>query len=328
MSELIRADGFMSIEREWLALLTRSVTNTVFLTPQWQRLWWESIGADENRELLFLTLMQGGEIQALAPMVGYEGTLSFLGDTDLFDYHDFIFSEGTESAFFGAFLDYVETSNCHTIDLKSIPGSSPTMSWLPDMARGRGYRVDVAHEDVTPGMALPNDWEEYLGGLSKKDRHELRRKMRRLAGAGDYRIRMVSSESPNLDIEMDWFFYLLKTSRVDKDSFLTKGREIFFRSVADGMKDSFRLLFMELNGEPVAGVVYFDYSGSRLLYNSGLDLRFNQLSVGLLLKALSIKGAIEEGLTYFDFLRGPEPYKYDLGGQDLPIYSIVIKRET
>ena len=266
-------------------------------------------------------------MQGLAPMVGYEGTISFLGDTDLFDYHDFIYPEGTESCFFSAVLDYLESKDWHTVNLKSIPEISPTLSWLPELARARGYSVDVVHEDVTPGVALPNDWEEYLGALSKKDRHELRRKMRRLGAAEDYKVRLVSSKSPHLDIEMDWFFHLLRASREDKDNFLTESRETFFRSLATGMNDSFRLLFMELNGERVAGVIYFDYSGSRLLYNSGLDLRFNQLSVGLLLKALSIKGAIEEGLVYFDFLRGPEPYKYDLGGQDLSVYSMLIKRE-
>jgi CelD/BcsL family acetyltransferase involved in cellulose biosynthesis len=50
------------------------------------------------------------------------------------------------------------------------------------------------------------------------------------------------------------------------------------------------------------------------------------LSVGLLNKALCIKQAIEEGRNAFDFLRGPERYKYDLGGTDRLLYRIAVRR--
>ena len=45
-----------------------------------------------------------------------------------------------------------------------------------------------------------------------------------------------------------------------------------------------------------------------------------------MLKALCIKDAIESGLIYFDMLRGPEPYKYHLGGVDGRIHRIVVTR--
>ena len=35
---------------------------------------------------------------------------------------------------------------------------SPTLSRLPDLARERGYGVEVEYEDVTSGVALPADW--------------------------------------------------------------------------------------------------------------------------------------------------------------------------
>ena len=36
--------------------------------------------------------------------------------------------------------------------------------------------------------------------------------------------------------------------------------------------------------------------------------------------------AIEEGKRYFDFLRGPEPYKHHLGGQQQNLYQMVVTR--
>jgi CelD/BcsL family acetyltransferase involved in cellulose biosynthesis len=76
----------------------------------------------------------------------------------------------------------------------------------------------------------------------------------------------------------------------------------------------------------VSAVLAFDYDGRRLLYNSGYRLAYGHLSVGLMLKALAIKDAIEKGLTYFDFLRGPEPYKYHLGAQDATIHRLLATR--
>jgi hypothetical protein len=48
--------------------------------------------------------------------------------------------------------------------------------------------------------------------------------------------------------------------------------------------------------------------------------------VGLLSKVLCLKAAIEEGKACLDFMRGSEPYKYDLGGRDLPIYRCLVRR--
>ena len=76
----------------------------------------------------------------------------------------------------------------------------------------------------------------------------------------------------------------------------------------------------------VAAAMCFDYGGARLLYNSGYDPSYGYYSVGLLLKALCLKDAIEQGKAYFDFLRGPEPYKYDLGAKNTALYQMVVTR--
>jgi CelD/BcsL family acetyltransferase involved in cellulose biosynthesis len=49
--------------------------------------------------------------------------------------------------------------------------------------------------------------------------------------------------------------------------------------------------------------------------------------VGLILKAFGIKKAIEEGMQFYDFLRGDERYKYDLGAMDSMLNKIEITLE-
>ena len=63
------------------------------------------------------------------------------------------------------------------------------------------------------------------------------------------------------------------------------------------------------------------------MYNSGFDPAFADLSVGLLLKATTIRDAIERGLDSFEFLRGDEQYKYHLGGVDQAVYRMTVVRD-
>jgi CelD/BcsL family acetyltransferase involved in cellulose biosynthesis len=89
-------------------------------------------------------------------------------------------------------------------------------------------------------------------------------------------------------------------------------------------QDIIRLFFLEVDGEKVASTLCFDWEGSRLLYNSGFNRDFSEYSVGLLLKVICLRDAIDQGKEYFDFLRGPERYKYQLGCNDREIYEIKI----
>jgi CelD/BcsL family acetyltransferase involved in cellulose biosynthesis len=75
----------------------------------------------------------------------------------------------------------------------------------------------------------------------------------------------------------------------------------------------------------VAAVLCFDNGSTVYLYNSGYDLRFSALSVGLLSKVLSIKDSIERGRRKYDFLKGDEKYKQYLGGRPLPLFSYRIQ---
>jgi CelD/BcsL family acetyltransferase involved in cellulose biosynthesis len=85
---------------------------------------------------------------------------------------------------------------------------------------------------------------------------------------------------------------------------------------------------LRVNSKPAAAVLCFDAGSYLYLYNSGYDPEFSGLSVGLVSKALCLQWAIEQGMTGLDFLRGDEPYKYDLGAQDQKIYRLTLRRSS
>jgi CelD/BcsL family acetyltransferase involved in cellulose biosynthesis len=77
---------------------------------------------------------------------------------------------------------------------------------------------------------------------------------------------------------------------------------------------------------PVAAYLSFREAARLLLYNSGYDPRYGDYSAGFALLVYRIRQAIEEGVQTFDFLRGDERYKYDLGAQDQFIYRVIIRK--
>lgn len=314
--------GFDEARSLWLDLLARRTWSSIFLTPEWQSLWWDEFGGDAG-ELQIIRVGPADAPLGIAPIVDNGDTITFVGDTDLFDYHDFI---DVGDGFHQAFAEHIADRPWRELDLRSIPAFSPTMTGIPEAFRALGCEVSIEDEDVVPGLDLPATWDEFLLGLRKKDRHELRRKLRRLEGAGE--VRLVESTRETLETDFDTFHELMAESRDEKREFLQPKREAFFRRVVDWALDAgyLHLLFMELDGTKVATTMSFDYAGRRLLYNSGYRVEHGSLAVGLMLKALCIKDAIERGLTYFDFLRGPEPYKYDLGGRDVGLHRIIVRR--
>jgi CelD/BcsL family acetyltransferase involved in cellulose biosynthesis len=194
------------------------------------------------------------------------------------------------------------------------------------VAKSLECEVSCDSEDVTLELELPATWDEFLGSLTGKQRHEVRRKLRRLHEAGDVKYRLVENVKEVVD-EMETFLALFGLSRSDKATFMTSQMAIYFRSLAETMArvNLLKLFFLDLDGTPTAAVMCFDYNSTMYLYNNGYDGRFSSLSVGLLSKVISIKESIQIGKKKYDFLKGAEEYKHRLGGKPVPLYRCQIK---
>ncbi len=317
--------SFQEIENEWESVLRDSPADTLFLTSQWQKVWWDTFGDDHT--MVGFTYPASNEVAAIASLAKSGDTVSFMGSEDTFDYNDFLIRPGYEEGFYQTLLECMEEQEFSMLRLVSLRESSPTLEMLPDMARKLGYTVEVEEEDVTSGIGLPGTWDEYLGLLNKKDRHELRRKIRRMDSQTDWKWYSVTDPA-EVKERLGEFIKLMRQSRADKDEFMTPERERFFYNITQRMSELglLQLYFLDMDGTTVATSLCFDYGGSRLLYNSGYDPEYAYYSVGLLLNAMCLKDAIERGLTYFDFLRGPEPYKAHLGGQQRNLYQMVVTK--
>ena len=212
-------------------------------------------------------------------------------------------------------------------DAKSMPVPFGFSEWLIEAADRLGVLSRLELHELTAVLALPSSFDEYLGGLPRKQRHELSRKMRRfdreLPGAV-----LKRSSASDLEADLNSFFELHRGSQGRKGEFMSPARARFFERVAGAFveKGELSLDSLQADGRMVAATFSFEYEGVFYLYNSAYDPNLKSVSPGLILVARLIEQSIEKGLRRFDFLRGRERYKYDLGAEALPLHSILVRR--
>jgi len=326
MGYVITQESFASLTSYWTNLRHNLRWGSIFILPGWLETWWQAFGG--GAELCVRAVRQGQEVIGIAPLLIRNKTASIIGSANVCDYLDFVVAPGMERDFFGVLLDDLRREAISRLHLRSLKTDSTVLTHLVGIAQNQGCEVICREEGVSVELELPSTWDEYMAILTRKQRHEVRRKLRRLQEAGnvDYRCLRGGEEVGDLT---DTFLKLFSLSRGEKANFMTARMESFFRLLAETMAKIGLLRFglLRLNSTPVSMVMAFDYMDSMYLYNSAYDPDYSHLSVGLLTKVLCIKESIQIGKKKFDLLQGGEPYKYYIGGKETPLYScqIIIK---
>jgi CelD/BcsL family acetyltransferase involved in cellulose biosynthesis len=325
MNSQFTSESFDSIYSDWKKLQANSTASSVFSSPVWSKIWWQQFGS--GSELHLGAVKHQGKTIGIAPLVVKDNVASFIGSSDVCDYLDFVVEPGNEEGFFCELLDNVKAEGIIRLDLAPLRPDSTVLTNLVKVAPSQAWQVSCSQEDVSVELDLPATWEDYLQLLSGKQRHELKRKLRRLDEEGELNYRHSTDASRH---DVDIFLRLFQNSRQDKAAFLTPQMESFFRAVANAMAEQelIRLNILELNKKPVAATMCFDHKDTVYLYNSGYDPAYGWLSVGVISKALCIKDSIERNKKLFDFLKGGEAYKYHLGGHELPLYKCSLSYEA
>ena len=311
----------------WEDLAGRGPRFSPFLSPRFLLPWHRALGRGCDVRVARWASDAGPDEGLLFLCRCTEGGWGFLGGEQVSDYLDALVAPGREEEFWREFLERgLPALGGGSLRLPGLVEGTPALSLLPSICRDLGLSCSVEEIDRAPFVSLPGSFEEYLERLPKKERHELRRKMRR---AGEllpdlaYRVTRTPGELSN---DLPSFVELHRKSHPAKEAFMDEAMAVFFREVAEGFLASgrLRLAFLSTRGMDVASLFQFRTDGALLLYNSGYDPGHRAANPGLVLIARSIGQAIDEGCAEYDFLRGTERYKYDLGGVDRAVYRLTV----
>lgn len=325
------------LREEWNALLDESVSHVPFLRFEYLRTWWEHRGGGEwpQAELALVTARQDGQLIGIAPFFftpnhGGVPALMLLGSIEISDYLDLIVRPADLDAFLDALLPFLvrpELPAWQSLDLYNLLDSSPTLAAMQSAANRHGLSYQQEQLQHSPYIPLPGDWETYLAGIDKKQRHEIRRKMRR-AETSEVPVRWyVTTCDESIDSEIENFLDLMAQDE-DKAAFLTvKMRQAMHAIIRCAFEEDCLLMaFLEVDGHKAAGYIIFDYLERLWVYNSGFDHRFMEYSPGWVLLGYLLQWANEHQRTEFDFMRGNEDYKYRFGAVDRFVIRATLSR--
>jgi len=349
----------------WDGLADRSPAATPFSRHCVQRAWWSAYGATAHDQTLVVVDAASPDlIVGIAPLmhrhelepgdlaarttirhqpgcelrpVPESATAVFFGASYHADYATVLAAPADLNAVCDAVAEFLaarDASSWDVVDLRRLRAVDPaadalarSLEWISARA---GWIVTREQEDVCPIVTLQPgmDFEAYLGTLGGKERHEIRRKIRRAEAAGE--VRLESSANPGADLDA---FVDLHRKRWGDDGLFppTDGGAASRRFFAGLFEDCaptgiVDLSFLTVGGRRVAAGVTFDDGDAVYYYNAGVEPDARELSPGVVMVARFIQRAIALGRTRLDFLRGDESYKYEWGAVDAPIERLLVQR--
>ena len=321
------------LKADWNRLLATSTPHVPFLRYEYLKAWWQHRGGGEwpqDAQLALIIAHEGGQMTGIAPCFTavHQGSrrLLLLGSIEISDYLDVISRDEDRPRFIQGLFEFVSTcpsalGAVQVLDFYNILEDSPS---IPAFRAFAGAEIETLQH--SPYIRLPGDWEAYLSAIDKKQRHEIRRKMRRAAEAEVPAELYFTTDAANLEADMQTFLGLMAQDE-EKAQFLTPDmreqmKEIMRVAFTGGV---LQLAFLKVGDEFAAAYLNADYLNRIWVYNSGLDRRFMEYSPGWVLLGHLLQWANEHQRDELDFMRGDEEYKYRFGAVDRHVMRATIK---
>lgn len=285
-----------------------------FLTPDWTKAWWNWVGEPSGRiaiwrddlnrleALVALTRMQ----ERLHPRFPMSvTTLTNLGSgAGAADHHGWLAKEDRVADVWGWLEEQIRDTS---LLLRSL---------VPELWRSAPSWAKTVDRSPCPRMNIENGLDAIeSSSFQKKIRYYKRRLDRERVGFHWIPPDRLSEDQIGLLFRLHNDRHSLK----EEDSTFRRAQLDLHRKLiqtSSGRRDGPAAVIAETDGAPI-GILYGFLSGSTFAYfQSGWLSKWAQYNLGTVLIAHAIERASDVGARTFDFLRGPEPYKYRFGAKD------------
>jgi len=306
---------FSALASQWHSLLQASEMSSPFLTWEWLHAWWRHLSGTSR--LRVVTVHAGSELVALAPFhlttgIAHLPCLDMLGTGEAgSDYLDLVIRSGWSIEALDAIEQLVASQNT-PLRLTHLTVSAMA-EHLADRLDRRGWTKFMIPGGTCPYIRLAgHTWDSYLATLGASHRANVRRRLRALEQKFDVRFERVTDGGDRSEALERLALFHARRFDSGGTAFRTAALRAFHDDVTGRALERgwLRMFVLRVDGEAVAVMYGFLYNGTFYFYQHGFDDRHQQHSIGLVLMALSIRAAIEEGAAEFDLLWGTEPYKF------------------
>jgi CelD/BcsL family acetyltransferase involved in cellulose biosynthesis len=324
--------GLRALEPEWRDLWQRDPAATPFHGPDWLVPWTQYLWG--GGRLRVFAVRDGGSLIAVAPLFlwGYGRhpeiiRVSFLG-SGITDHLGITAEPARDVEAARAILDHLVNlpDEWHVCDLQELrPGSPLLRADLP-----RGLAAQDAPCGVCPVIALPKSWDELVESLDSKFRRNLRVAESRLKRDGAEFAAVAPNAVEDAVRELIRLHEARWQQRRELGMLATSALHNFHLDAAARLArlGAVRLYTLRLAGEIIAVQYNLRRDNRVYAYLSGFDPAQQRNSPGAALLAHSIRCAIEEGATQFDFLRNREEFKYQWGARDRVNRKLIVSHSA
>ena len=233
------------------------------------------------------------------------GTVSFNLNRDYVDYRI--------TPFFS--IEQINELNVNSFDLDSL-----SYFQVGEFLNQHSFSsIKIEKSDISVYLQLPDNYDSYLKSLTKKNRHEIKRKKRIFEDKFDD----FSYEQSKDDSIFNEFIELHRKSTGKKGDYMTVEIENFYKALFDENKWSIH--YLKHKDSMIAGAFVYESEKVGYLYNSCRDHNLDEFNAGTYLNDQLLQNSIKKGKQYFDFLKGVEKYKFNFGGEVHQLYDLKIK---
>lgn len=308
-------ESLWALQPEWNALLTSSRSDCVFLTFEWLSTWWKHLA--ESRKLEVLTTRENGRLVGILPLCVRQAqyarmmprVLEFIGSGVIgSDYLDAIIQHEKEDEILDAFTHYLDVRGL-MLQFSQLNRASSLVRRMADRLGSRNWTLSDIQINDCPYVPLEgHSWQTYLADLGSSQRYNFQRRLRNLEKSEGFRF----EQNTPLDVIIDLHKKRWAGRDGQSEAFQTDNIVAFHRSFAELARAQgwLRLLSIWMDDKPMAGLYGLRYGSKFYFYQSGFDAAFSKQSAGLVMMGLSIKTAVDEGVTEYDLLHGCEEYKF------------------
>ena len=318
-------------EEEWTALLQANSSASAFSLRAFHQAWWSAHGGGAEDVSIAVRSASSGELLGYLPLMRRPDGVIYSGATLHIDYATVLLAPhtGAQSQESDPVADALATAllalNLPINMMRIRPADAAHVRIVAAIQRAAtvaSRAATYAIEEPAPYIDLQGirTIDEHLDRLDKKQRHEIRRKVRRGEAAG---VQISASEDVLADLPE---FVRLHRARWGERGLFTetpKGaeEEAFLRELFATAPSGTISMLMARNDEfgTFAAGLFLRDAGALRYWNAGGDAAARALSPGVLLFVHGLQMAINEGRAQLDFLRGNEPYKYECGAVDAQV---------
>lgn len=343
--------AFDEIQSEWSELVANSNAH-IFQTYEWQRLWWKFFGG--NRTLHIVLIRQNGKLVGVVPFFMEPSTflgthvhhrLRLLGcgvslresagnpmTYGPSDYLDIIALPEFENDVANTLAKYLDehTELYDSVEMNDVPQDAIVLRALLPALDEIGWKYKISRSDICPRLYAPGSGEEFMRSLRPKVRYHLSQARKAATNQGLFSIEGVHSlEELEYTFEVFVKLHQRRWNRRGHPGAFADNR--FQRFLKEVLKTFFKrdwLWFKTANagGKCIAVQSAFKFKDRVYDYMKAFDDESPAAKrrPGLALLLWLINDAIHNKFRVVDFLRGGEPYKFELTSHGQFNWHIVI----